>query len=298
MTDIAMADTRDRVMAGILLTSVGYFLFTLHDAVVKLLVVGFAVSQVLFFRSLVIILCCTAVGGGTTLLREAARSKAMGPMLLRSVLLLTAWFCYYTASRDLQLAELTTIYFAAPLLITGLSIVILKEVVPPLRWVAVALGFVGVFIACDPVNLGLSLPVLLVLAAAFCWGLAMVLLRKIALHEKTTVQIILSNCFSLLFAGVPMVFFWQTPSLQEWVGLAVIGLLGGAGQFMLFEGMKRAPASVVAPFEYTALVWAFALGWLIWGDQPRPEVYWGAALIIGAGLIVVAAERLRNPRSL
>ena len=100
-------------------------------------------------------------------------------MLVRSAFTLAAWLCYYNAARSLQLAELTTIYYAAPFIVTVLSVLILGETVPLLRWLAVFIGFVGVFIACDPTRLGLSLPVLLVLAAAVLWGIAVVLLSQL-----------------------------------------------------------------------------------------------------------------------
>ena len=122
-------------------------------------------------------------------------------MFLRSFLIMTAWLCFYTAARDLQLAELTTIYYAAPIIVTVFSIFMLGEKVPLVRWAAVAIGFVGVFIACDPANLGLSWPVLLVLAAAVLWGLAIVLMRKIAMQEKSIVQMVLSNGFFLVTTG-------------------------------------------------------------------------------------------------
>ena len=96
-----------------------------------------------------------------------------------------------------------------------MSVFILKEKVPLARWGAVALGFVGVFVACDPADLGVSLPVLLVLAAAFLWGLSIVLLRKIAMQEKTIVQMILNNSFFLVTAGLPLIYLWQTPSLGQ-----------------------------------------------------------------------------------
>ena len=286
-------DTRDRVYAGILFTSLSYFLFTVHDAAVKLLVVSIPVWQVLFFRSLTILAGCLAVGG-RQVFAEAVASPIVRPMFLRSFLILSAWLCYYTAARDLQLAELTTIYYAAPIIITVMSVFILKETVPLARWGAVALGFVGVFVACDPAELGVSLPVLLVLAAALLWGLSIVLLRKIAMQEKTIVQMILNNSFFLVTAGLPLIYLWQTPSLGQVALLFGAGSLAGFAQFALFEGMKRAPASVIAPFEYTALVWSFLLGYLIWGDVPRSGVSVGASMIVGAGLIIIASEHFRR----
>jgi len=282
------------VLTGIALTTVAYFLFTLHDAIVKWLVTSFAVWQILFVRSLTILVGCLLVGG-SGLIGKTIRSPVVKPMFLRSFLLTAAWFSFYTAARDLQLAELTTIYFAAPIIVTILAIVVLGEEVALAGWIAVLTGFVGVFIACDPANLGMSWPVALVLFAAFAWALAIVLLRKIALHERSIVQMMLNNSFFLAITLVPLVLFWKTPNLPDSLMLVGVGAIGGGAQFMLIEGMKRAPASVLAPFEYTSLVWAFALGYLVWGDIPRQSVFYGAVLIVAAGLMVIVGQRLGRP---
>lgn len=292
MKPTIVSSARERVLTGILLTSVGYFLFSLQDASIKLMVVGFSVWQILFFRSATIVSLVLVIGG-RKVVADTARSPVLGAMLLRSFVILSAWLCFYTAARDLQLAELTTIYFAAPVVVTLLSIWLLGEVVPPVRWVAVFTGFVGVFIACNPVRIGFSLPVILVLAAACLWALAIVLMRKIALGERTLVQLMLNNCFFLIIAGLPMIWFWQTPGAFDLALLVGTGAVGGMGQYALFEGMRRAEASVVASFEYTSLIWAFALGWLIWNDVPRIGVFAGAILIFAAGVIIILAERRR-----
>ena len=287
------ADATDRVFAGIFLTSIAYLLFSLQDASIKLLVAALSVWQILFFRSLTILVGCVAIGG-VRLLGQSARSRIVKPMLLRSFLILAAWLCFYTAAKELQLAELTTIYFAAPVIVTILSIPLLGERVPAIRWAAVLIGFAGVFVACDPARLGISAPVALVLAAAGLWALSIVLLRKIALDERTLVQLVLNNAFFLVIAGAPLAFFWQTPGFGQTMLMLSVGILGGLAQFALFEGMKRAPVSIIAPFEYTSLIWSFALGFLIWGDLPRVEVFYGAALIFSAGLIIILAERFKR----
>ena len=290
MPHAAAVDPHRQVLIAILLTSVAYFFFSAQDAAIKLLVVGISVWQVMFFRSIVVLAGCFAAGG-RSLISEAARSPAVLPMLLRSFVMLAAWLCYYSAARHLQLAELTTIYFAAPVVVTILSVFILGEKVPPHRWIAVLLGFIGVFVACDPTRVGLSLPVLLVLAAAVLWAFSVVLIRKVALMERTLVQLVLNNVFFLVIAGVPMAFVWETPDALQLALLLGVGLIGGVAQFALYDGMKRAPASVVAAFEYTSLVWSFLFGYLIWADIPRREVFVGAALIVGAGLIIIVRER-------
>ncbi|RJT34887.1 DMT family transporter [Mesorhizobium waimense] len=293
MADIAILETRERVLAGILFTGGAYFLFSTQDAAIKLLVVGISVWQIMFFRSITVLAGC-AVIGGRRVFADTARSPIRRPMLVRSAFTLAAWLCYYNAARTLQLAELTTIYYAAPIIVTVLSVFMLGEKVPLLRWVAVLIGFAGVFVACDPTHLGLSIPILMVLAAALLWGIAVVLLRKTAMQERTMIQLVLNNFYFLLFSAVPALIWWQTPDGGQLLLLISVGALGGVAQYLLFEGVKRAPVSIVAPFEYTSLVWAFALGFAIWGDVPRREVFLGAALIIGAGLLIVGNEHFRK----
>jgi drug/metabolite transporter (DMT)-like permease len=280
------------VSSGILLTSFAYFLFSLQDASVKWLVVGLPVWQILFVRSITIFSLCLALGG-RPLLRSARHSPVLKPLFLRNLLLLAAWLSYYTAARDLGLAELTTLYYASPVVMTILSVPILGEKVPGYRWLAVATGFVGVVVACGVAAKGLtlSLPVYLALQAAIFWAVATVLLRKTALHERTHVQMTISSGFFVLFTALAMPFVWQPVSAADLALMAGTGVLAGIGQFALFEGMRRAPVSVLAPFEYSSLVWAFALGYLIWSDVPGSNVFAGAALIFSAGMIIIASER-------
>lgn len=283
------------VSSGILLTSFAYFLFSVQDASVKWLVVALPVWQILFVRSVTIFSLCFAFGG-RPILRAARHSPVLKPLFLRNLLLLAAWLSYYTAARDLGLAELTTLYYASPIVMTILSVPILGEKVPGYRWLAVATGFVGVVVACGVAAGGieLSLPVYLALQAAIFWAIATVLLRKTALQERTQVQMTISSGLFVFYTALVVPFVWQPISAVDVLLMAGTGVLAGIGQFALFEGMRRAPVSVLAPFEYTSLVWAFALGYLIWSDVPGANVFVGAALIFSAGLIIVATERLRG----
>lgn len=281
--------------AGILLTSLSYFLFTLHDSVIKLLVETTAVWQILFFRSATILAGCLFFGG-PSLAREAATSPVVKPMVVRSILLLAAWLSYYNAAKSLHLAELTTIYYAAPVVATLLAVPILKERVTSARWSAVIIGFVGVLIASNAIAMHINLPAYLALQAACLWAFSTVLLRRTSMSARTLVQMSITNTFFLLMTGTMLASVWHTPSVGE-LGLSLAtGLIGGGAQLAFFEGMRRAPVSVLAPFEYTALVWAFLLGYLIWGDVPAFNVFLGAVLICGAGLIILFSEHLFRRR--
>lgn len=295
MNNSHIIQDEEKLISGIILSVAAYFLFTVHDAVIKILVTSFAVWQVMSIRSATILVCCGLIGG-TRVFREAATSPIFKPMLLRSFMIMMAWLLYFTAARHLGLAELTTLYFAAPIIATILSIVLLGEQVPWARWVAVLVGFLGVFIACDPMTLGLSTPALLVLLAAVFWALSIVLLRKFAMRERTLVQLVLNNGFFLVMTSVGAYLTWRNPTIVELAFLISMGALGGLGQFALFESMKRAAVSVIASFEYTSLVWAFLLGYLIWNDIPSMNLLYGSALIFASGImIILTARRKRNP---
>jgi drug/metabolite transporter (DMT)-like permease len=277
------------VLTGIACTTAGWLVFSFHDACVKLLVADFAAPQVLFMRSLVILCVCLAVGRSRLLLR-AWSSPVRWPLVMRGLVLVGAWLAYYTAARHLQLALLITIYFASPLLVTALAIPILGERVPWQRWVSLTLGFTGVLIACRPGDLSQIGPIGLALFAALMWACAMILIRKIARAEPSLVQMLLANTAFLVTCGTAMPWLWLTPDLPQLALMLLVGGLGAMGQFLIYEGIRRAPASVVAPLEFTALLWSFLLGYAIWRDIPGAPVFLGAGFILLSGLLIVLGE--------
>jgi drug/metabolite transporter (DMT)-like permease len=122
---------------------------------------------------------------------------------------------------------------------------------------------------------------------AFFWAYGIVLTRQIARREPTLIQMFFNNCFFLVVTGIGCAITWRHLSGGEMWLLVLVGLLGGVGQFSLFESAQHAPVSLTAPLEYTALVWAFLLGFLVWGDAPRQGVFLGATLIMVAGLLLI-----------
>lgn len=269
-----------------------WFLFALHDACIKWLVGhGIPVWQVLFSRSTVIVLVCL-IAGRRRLLERAAATPVKAALLARAAITLAAWLCYYSAARTLPLAQLLTLYFAAPVMTTLLAVPLLKERVPPMRWVSVAGGFAGVLVACDPGGVALSAATMLALIAAAFWGYAVILMRQTALAESNLLLMFYTNGLFLLATSIACAAIsWRTPTLEQAGLLLIVGVIGTAAQFALFEGMRHAPASIMASVEYSALIWAFALGFVIWGDIPPIAVFIGAALILGSGVLLVATER-------
>jgi drug/metabolite transporter (DMT)-like permease len=280
----------ERLTLGMMLALLAYALLAMQDATVKWLVATVPVWQVLFIRSGIVMGGCLAVGG-RGLVRQAAQSPIIGLLVCRGVITLAAWFCYFSAARFLPLAQLITLYFTAPVIVALLAAPLLKETVGRACWAAVGVGFAGTIAAADPAGLALSPAAMLVLLAAVLWAVGVILTRLIARHEPSLVQMLYNNGFFLIATGLASALAWHRPSEAELWLLVQVGILGGLGQFCLFEAARRAPASVTAPLEYTALVWAFVLGFAVWGDIPRPSLFIGAVLILGAGLMLIVAER-------
>ncbi len=287
-----MSGTGDRVVVGIGLGILAYSFFATHDAANKYLAATLPVWQVLFFRSATIVTGALLFGRGKLVARVVATPLKL-QLLGRGGLTLMAWLLYYTASRDLPLAQLMTLYFSSPIMVAVLAIPVLGEQVSPARWVALAVGFGGVLLASDPTGVHASLATAMVIAAAILWAIAILLMRLIARREASLVQIFYQNALFLVVTGSVSYFVWTPPTPLEFGLLALIGVFGGAGQFILFEGIRLAPASVMSTVEYTGLLWAFLLGYLVWGDIPSVPTWIGAGLIFASGIFLLAMERRR-----
>lgn len=218
-------------------------------------------------------------------------------ILGRGLLTLAAWVMYYSAGRELQLAEMTTLYYFAPVLTTILAVIFLKEQMTLARVGGVSIGFFGVIVAANPSGFTLSLPIIGVLGAALCWAIAMILMRTISKSESTLTQVFAQNGVHFIFMGFVALPLWQGMSWVEIALCVAAGLVGGYAQYILVEAARSVPASVLGTVEYGALIWSFIFGYLFWGEMPVTTVYVGAFLVVAAGLTLALSER-RNRREL
>lgn len=280
-------------LQGIAFGATAYSLFAFHDALVKSIITDLPITQIIFLRSIVIVAGCLVIGR-RTVLRDLRASSGRHLMLLRAVLTLGAWCLYYTTGRYLQLAEMTTLYYFAPIITLVLAVIFLRERITLPRIAAAILGFVGVVVACNPTGLHFALPELSVLGAAGLWGLAMIVMRSIPRTDSALAQILAINLVHATVMGVVSVFFWQPIEPRVLATLAAIAVLGGAGQLLLVHAARLVPAGVLGTVEYSALVWAFVFGYIGWHEIPAPYVYIGAVLIVAAGVLVAYSERRRR----
>lgn len=211
--------------------------------------------------------------------------------LVRGVIGLTTMSLAFSALYYLPLAEATTIGFAAPLFAVMLSVLVLREPVGRHRWAAVAMGFVGVLIVMQPE--GSQLPAVglaIALAAAFGVACVTITIRQIGRTEGTQTTVLWFTGFSMLASGALMPAFATAHDAQTWAILVGLGLFGGVAQLLLTASLRYASVPVIAPFDYTQLLWAVLLGWLIWDTQPPVSTWAGAAVIIASGLYTIYRE--------
>jgi drug/metabolite transporter (DMT)-like permease len=275
-------------MHGVMLGLAGFFVFPMHDAMAKLLVHDLSVWQIMFFRSSMILLLVTLFSG-TSPFPRAFKSPVRSLLGMRALIIVFAWALYYSAARYLALSEMVTIYFGSPILVALMAGPVLGEQVSIARWLAVSVGFIGVVVACRP-GLNGSLPVLLALGAAALWSVSTILIRLTKLSEPTSVNMVMTNLGFFVLAGLILPWVWKTPSLHDWGLLFALSLAGATSQFLVFEALRRASASTIAPLEFTSLAWAFILQYLVWNEAPDTFVVLGALLIGLSGVIVVSLE--------
>jgi S-adenosylmethionine uptake transporter len=288
----APSTAASRTMSGVAFAMGGWAVFSLQDAIVKFLVVDLPVPEVLLARSVVIVAIVSLISKPADF-AVMKQPRHAGAILLRALVILVAWLAYYRASRSLQLAEMVTFYFAAPLFIVAMSGPFLRETVGLGRWLATILGFGGVLVAANPTGVADITPALLALLAALSWALSTLLARSLTKGISTAAMMVGSN-FSFAVACAllaPTLFVW--PDRREFVLMIAVGFVGCLGQYLWFEGMRRAQASLLAPLEYTMLAYAIFWGWLIFGDLPGLRTLSGAAIILVGGLLTLLLEARR-----
>jgi drug/metabolite transporter (DMT)-like permease len=287
-----------RPLRGILYKIVSVLIFTGLAVVVKVLSDRVPPGQIVFARSLFalpVIVAWLAVQG--ELRTGFAMQNPLGHFW-RGLVGVSAMGLGFAGLGLLPLPEVTAIGYAAPLLTVIFAAMFLGEEVRAFRMTAVALGLVGVLIVLSPrlsVGPGVSdreaFGAMVVLSSAVFTALAQVFVRKLVRTETTSSIVFWFSLTAALLALVTLPFGWVWPTPREAALLILAGLLGGVGQIFLTQSYREADASVVAPFEYVSMIFALAIGWLMFSEVPTLTMLGGAALIVGAGILIIWRER-------
>ncbi len=281
--------------AGIALMCAGVACLSINDALAKLLVAGYSPLQILFLRNVIAlpfaILLALKMGGA-----RALRSHKPAAHVLRGALWIAATVLFFTSFKTLELAEATALIFVAPLFITAMSALVLREHVGPRRWFAVCAGFAGVLIAVRPGAAAFQPASLLPVATAFLYAILMLGARWVDPRESPWTMLLYLTGTSAILSAVIVPFVWSPVRAGDLWLFAAIALFGTAGMTMMTQAFRLAPAAIVAPLDYSGIVWATALGWLIWNEVPVATTILGAAVIIASGLYVIWRERKVDAR--
>jgi drug/metabolite transporter (DMT)-like permease len=268
---------------------------TVMDAGVKWLTDHYPVPQIGFMRYAIGILVALGfalrLGGLATL-----RTSRPGGHALRSVFNLGTMLTFYYALDLLPLADSIAIGYAAPLIMTALSVPLLGERVGVRRWSAVMVGFVGVVVILRPSAAGISPGALFALAAALLYALTLVTSRQLSATESSHTILFYYSLFVVVALAGVMPFVWVTPRLEDLWLIFFVGVAGSFGQFFLNQAFRYGEVSLLAPLDYSGLVWAALLGFLLWGDIPGTFVWVGAAIIVTAGIYIVRREAMLRRR--
>jgi drug/metabolite transporter (DMT)-like permease len=223
-------------------------------------------------------------------LKTFYKTKRSKEHLFRCLMGLIALIAIVVALRELPLAVVVSLSYAAPLFITILSIFLLSEKVGIFRWLAVLIGFIGVIIIAEPGFKGMNY--LYFLPLIFCIGMAFVTItiRKLSMTEPIwLISIFFTITISIAgLATIPM--GWIMPNYQDFILLALIGVTGGSANLFLTQSYKLSEVSLVAPLKYLALIFAIIFGYLIWNEIPTVKTLIGASLVVFASLIIFRRE--------
>jgi len=299
--------TQNTTLRGLGFAFLGFAVFATHDALIKVLGGTYSVLQIIFFATLF-----SFVPMAVSMLADRTPSnfRPHHPWLvmLRSALVVTAMSCAFYAFSVLPLAEVYSLLFSFPLIVTVLSIPILGEVVRAQRWAAVGVGLIGVLIVLRPGTTEITLGHLAALAAAFCSAFGSVLVRKIGNEERSAVLILYPMLLAIVVMSIAQPAVYQAPSLLHLAMMALVGLFSVIAQHLIILAYRAAPAGVIAPSQYSQIIWATIFGMVFFGEHPDGWVAVGAGIVIASGVFVVWREsradvspnkpvlRVRSPR--
>lgn len=262
-------------------------LFSAMLAVFKLVGQSLPVVEILFLRQVMVLaVVVPTLFRGWPQSLDNLRSGAPKLQILRTVLSAGAMLAGFTGLVHLPLAESTTITFTRVIFAVLLSALVLREVVGARRWSATVIGFLGVLVVSAPSASEAWNPyTLLALLAALFTGSVTVVLRRLATIDGPSTIMVWHSVGLLVILAVPSLMYWQTPTLEQWGLIGVLGLLMAGTQWTSIRALKISEASAIAPFEYMRLIWAALFGYLVFHDIPDARLAIGAAFVLGAAFL-------------
>jgi drug/metabolite transporter (DMT)-like permease len=295
---------QDHKAWAVLILSFGIAMTGLQDTFMKYLSGNYPFHELQVLRCAIAVIL-VAIAGALTGGFAGFSWAGMRPVLARGFFLGAGSAFYYVSLAAMTLADATAIYFALPLIVAALSGVMIKEDVKPWRWIAAGAGFIGVLVTIKPGSSLFEPAATLTLIATCLYAVGNLSTRRIGPQVPPLVIALFGGISFMTVAVVLAMIFgtgrfhseahpslsfltraWIMPSLRDWGLIAGFGVATATGFFSFAEAYRKAPASFIAPFEYSAMIWAVLFGWWIFGDVPVRTTLIGSAIIIGSGLFL------------
>jgi drug/metabolite transporter (DMT)-like permease len=287
----------DRPFRGIALILASTVFLGASDVTAKYLSATLPSIEIAWIRFLVFaMIMVPAMLPGSPLF--ALRTERPGLQVMRGVALLLSSLFFISGLRFLPIAEASATGFVAPLFVTALSIVFLGESVGVRRWLATAVGLIGVLIILRPGSSAFHPAAIFPIVSALAWACTLIMTRMMSGREHAITIMTYSSIVGVCIISALVPFVWVTPSWHDVLFGVFIGVASTAGQWIVVLAFRYADASVLAPFSYTQLVWVSILGFLVFGEVPDVWTVTGAAFIVASGLYTAHRERIRRSQLL
>jgi S-adenosylmethionine uptake transporter len=303
-------------VSGIYAVSIGLFLFSIQDVIIKSFSGKYSVLQIVFTRSVTALLIMTVVVVMVTGI-SSFRIHKPWPVIFKGSCGFLSYLAYYMALSSLPLADAATITFSAPIMVTAMSALIFKEKVCWRRWVAVLLGFIAITMVVGPKGHFNNLAVVLALTAAFTYALSTIFTRYIDVRDSAVTASFYSLTaflfWSIVSSAVVLLFFnsdesaassvafllrrWYQPThIDQWL-MVLLGFISAGGFYALVRAYMVGEFSAVAPFEYLYILWGAIFGFLIWKEIPSPSTIAGVGLLVASNLYILRREMKLRKRT-
>ena len=280
----------ENVVLGMAAAMGAFFMFTLMNAFAKALSDSHSVIEIAFYRNLIataFFLVLVFGFGRRQILVLHSKPVLVGVRAVIGALSLMATFWAYSL---MPMADTTVLMFTSSLFIPVLGIIFLKESVGPWRWAAVVIGFTGVIVMAQPTGSVYGLGIAVALGATLLHATLQIILRYLGRYESPETISFYFFLIGTVVTALPLPFIAVRPELEDIPLLFGVGLSGAAAQWFLSTAFRHASASIVTVFNYSSLVWATVIGWLVWNEWPLPTVIIGGAIVIASNLLMIWRE--------
>ena len=277
---------------GVLLAFLAYASFSMADALIKATGPAMSVFEIAFFTTTLSIIPAMLTKRGE---RWRDLYKLQHPWLvhLRCATAISGTACVMYAFTHIPFADVYAIGFLTPIVVTLLGVLILKEHVAAHRWLLLLISFLGVVLVIRPGVRDLQLGHVAIFCSVFFGGITTIILRHVAPRERRVSLVGLQVLYSAIFNGLLMIPLFVMPTLEQLTVFLAIGLLGGTGGLLLIAATRRSPANLVAPVQYSQLIWAIVFGAAFFGEYPDYVAIIGLVIVLSSGLANVLTEKLR-----